>query len=80
MVFFLVGNYMQMMNVLQPIAFDVLECLSQLFDYYLFGVNLITCFTRIYNPCTCTLYIHVCIYIWGVIRVKIGCFRIGYPL
>lgn len=32
------GNYMQMMNVLQPIAFDVLECLSQLFDYYLFGV------------------------------------------
>ena len=52
---------MQMMNVLQPIAFDVLECLSQLFDYYLFGVNLITCFTRIYNPCTCTLYIHVCI-------------------
>ena len=31
---------MQMMNVLQPIAFDVLECLSQLFDYYLFGVSL----------------------------------------
>ena len=33
------GNYMQMMNVLQPIAFDVLECLSQLFDYYLYGVK-----------------------------------------
>lgn len=33
------GNYMQMMNVLKPIAFDVLECLSQLFDYYLFGVS-----------------------------------------
>ena len=37
--FFQTGNYMQMMNVLQPIAFDVLECLSQLFDYYLFGVG-----------------------------------------
>ena len=35
------GNYMQMMNVLKPIAFDVLECLSQLFDYYLFGVSII---------------------------------------
>ena len=34
-----VGNYMQMMNVLQPIAFDVLECLSQLFDYYLIAVS-----------------------------------------
>ena len=33
------GHYMQMMNVLKPIAFDVLECLSQLFDYYLFGVS-----------------------------------------
>ncbi|CAI8049389.1 Syndetin [Geodia barretti] len=32
------GHYMRMMNVLKPIAFDVLECLSQLFDYYLFGV------------------------------------------
>lgn len=33
------GNYMQMMSVLQPIAFDVLECLSQLFDYYLYAVE-----------------------------------------
>lgn len=39
-IFLVLGNYMQMMNVLQPIAFDVLECLSQLFDYYLFGVSL----------------------------------------
>ena len=30
---------MQMMSVLQPIAFDVLECLSQLFDYYLYAVE-----------------------------------------
>ena len=28
-----------MMNVLRTIAFDVVECLSQLFDYYLFSVR-----------------------------------------
>ncbi len=28
-----------MMNALQTIASDVLECLSQLFDYYLFAVS-----------------------------------------
>lgn len=32
------GNYMQMMSVLQPIAYDVLECLTHLFDYYLYAV------------------------------------------
>lgn len=32
------GKYMQMMNVLKPIAFDVVICMSQLFDYYLFAV------------------------------------------
>ena len=41
---------MQMMNVLHPIAFDVLECLSQLFDYYLYGVYV---FSSIL--CTCVL-------------------------
>lgn len=35
----LLGNYMQMMNVLQPIAPDVLECLTHLFDYYLYAVS-----------------------------------------
>ncbi|XP_035688646.1 syndetin-like isoform X2 [Branchiostoma floridae] len=34
----LFGKYMQMMNVLKPIAFDVVICMSQLFDYYLFSV------------------------------------------
>ncbi|XP_061738558.1 syndetin isoform X2 [Nerophis ophidion] len=34
----LVGKYMQMMNILKPIAFDVIHCVSQLFDYYLFAV------------------------------------------
>ena len=34
----LFGKYMQMMSVLRPIAFDVLLCLFQLFDYYLFAV------------------------------------------
>ena len=33
------GNYMQMMNVLHPIAFDVLEYLTNLFDYYLYAVR-----------------------------------------
>lgn len=37
------GNYLQMMSVLQPIAFDVLECLSQLFDYYLYAVKSLYC-------------------------------------
>ena len=35
------GNYMQMMHVLKPIASDVLECLTQLFDYYLYAVSLL---------------------------------------
>ncbi|XP_071803209.1 syndetin-like isoform X1 [Asterias amurensis] len=34
----LFGKYMQMMAVLKPIAFDVVLCMSQLFDYYLFSV------------------------------------------
>ena len=34
------GKYMQMMNVLKPIAFDVVICMSQLFDYYLFSVSI----------------------------------------
>ncbi|KAK3102020.1 hypothetical protein FSP39_008187 [Pinctada imbricata] len=32
------GKYMQMMTVLKPIAFDVILCMSQLFDYYLYTV------------------------------------------
>uniref|UniRef100_A0A3P8YYK3 VPS50 EARP/GARPII complex subunit n=1 Tax=Esox lucius TaxID=8010 RepID=A0A3P8YYK3_ESOLU len=34
----LVGKYMQMMNILKPISFDVIHCVSQLFDYYLYAV------------------------------------------
>ncbi|OXB84733.1 UNVERIFIED_CONTAM: hypothetical protein H355_001210 [Colinus virginianus] len=34
----LVGKYMQMMNILKPIAFDVIHFMSQLFDYYLYAV------------------------------------------
>ncbi|XP_068603121.1 syndetin isoform X2 [Brachionichthys hirsutus] len=34
----LVGKYMQMMNILKPIAFDVIHCVSQVFDYYLYAV------------------------------------------
>ena len=29
---------MQMVAVLKPIAFDVVICMSQLFDYYLYAV------------------------------------------
>ncbi|XP_064613648.1 LOW QUALITY PROTEIN: syndetin-like [Liolophura sinensis] len=32
------GKYMQMMTYLKPIAFDVILCMSQLFDYYLYTV------------------------------------------
>lgn len=34
----LFGKYMQMMSILRPIAFDVLLCMFQLFDYYLFAI------------------------------------------
>ncbi|XP_042224394.1 syndetin-like [Homarus americanus] len=34
----LIGKYIQMMKLLQPIAFDVMICLSHLFDYYLYSV------------------------------------------
>ncbi|KAK4316854.1 hypothetical protein Pmani_012030 [Petrolisthes manimaculis] len=34
----LIGKYIQMMRLLQPIALDVMICLSHLFDYYLFAV------------------------------------------
>lgn len=34
----LIGKYIQMMRLLQPIAFDVMVCLSHLFDYYLYSV------------------------------------------
>lgn len=33
-----IGKYMQMMTVLKPIAFDVVLCMSQLFDYYFYTV------------------------------------------
>lgn len=45
--FLLLGKYMQMMNVLKPIAFDVVICMSQLFDYYLYAVRIdLTCLTQ----------------------------------
>ncbi|KAK6327847.1 hypothetical protein J4Q44_G00034930 [Coregonus suidteri] len=34
----LVGKYMQMMNILKPIAFEAIHCVCQLFDYYLYAV------------------------------------------
>lgn len=32
------GRYMKMMTILKPIAFDVITCMSQLFDYYMYTV------------------------------------------
>ncbi|CAH1787995.1 unnamed protein product [Owenia fusiformis] len=34
----LIGKYAQMMSVLKPIAFDVIICMSQIFDYYLYTI------------------------------------------
>lgn len=34
----LFGRYVHLMQVLSPIAFDVLICLNQIFDYYLYSV------------------------------------------
>ncbi|GFG36817.1 hypothetical protein Cfor_08649 [Coptotermes formosanus] len=33
------GTYVQMSRLLRPIACEVIECMSQLFDYYLFAVH-----------------------------------------
>ncbi|KAK7500494.1 hypothetical protein BaRGS_00008401 [Batillaria attramentaria] len=33
-----VGKYLQMISVLHPIAFDVISCMSQLFEYYLYTI------------------------------------------
>jgi len=41
---FVVGKYMQMMIVLKPIAFDVIIYMTQLFDYYLYSVNIYVVF------------------------------------
>ena len=43
------GKYMQMMTLLKPVAFDVLICMSQLFDYYLHTVHQLFVFKEV-NP------------------------------
>ncbi|CAH1989145.1 unnamed protein product [Acanthoscelides obtectus] len=35
-----IGKYIQMSRLLQPIAFQIITCMSQLFDYYLYAVHL----------------------------------------
>ena len=44
MLHFVIGKYMQMMIVLKPIAFDVIIYMTQLFDYYLYSVNIYVAF------------------------------------
>ncbi|KAB0791414.1 hypothetical protein PPYR_03214 [Photinus pyralis] len=35
-----IGKYLQMSQLLRPIAFDVIMCMTQLFDFYLYTVHL----------------------------------------
>lgn len=51
------GKYMQMMTVLKPIAFDVILCMSQLFDYYFYTVSWNYIFMYWYIPVKAVLYI-----------------------
>ncbi|XP_060572099.1 syndetin-like isoform X2 [Ruditapes philippinarum] len=37
-VFRVIGKYIQMMRLLKPIAFDVMTCMAQLFDFYMYSV------------------------------------------
>lgn len=34
-----VGKYLQMCRLLRPIAFDIICCMNQLFEYYLYAVH-----------------------------------------
>ncbi|XP_028819946.1 syndetin isoform X2 [Denticeps clupeoides] len=47
----LVGKYMQMMNILKPIAFDVIHCVSQVFDYYMYAVYTFFGRNDMHAPC-----------------------------
>ena len=42
---------MNMMSVLKPIAFDVVLCMSQLFDYYIFAVYTFFATDVVGHPC-----------------------------
>lgn len=33
------GKYLQMSRLLKPIAFDIIKCMNQLFDFYLYSVH-----------------------------------------
>ena len=39
-VILLTGKYLQMTSILKPIAFEVISCMSQLFDFYLYTVSI----------------------------------------
>jgi len=51
---------MQMMIVLKPIAFDVIICMTQLFDYYLYSVNIDAAFCAfisfMYTMCVISVF------------------------
>lgn len=39
-IFRTIGKYLHMMQLLKPIAFEVMTCMAQLFDYYMYSVYL----------------------------------------
>lgn len=39
MFYSVIGRYLQMMRLLKPIAGEVMHCLCQVFDYYLYSVS-----------------------------------------
>lgn len=42
-VLYFTGKYIQMMRLLKPIAFDVMTCMAQLFDFYMYSVSDVHC-------------------------------------
>lgn len=44
------GKYLQMSRLLRPIAFEVIVCMSQLFDYYLYAVHAFFTTDLVRNP------------------------------
>ena len=60
-----------MMSVLQPIAYDVLECLTHLFDYYLYAVSMMyyDMLSDLISPC---MVKRILFHIWNTFSVHIG--------
>ena len=60
-IYLIAGKYTQMMNVLKPIAFDVVICMSQLFDYYLFAVRTVLLWSFFPLSCSSSFKLSICL-------------------